>query len=227
MYIFSISIKKSHQQFLSKFLNKTKSLHDLRMIWASAYVLGKQFKEICIYREIVPILQRRKKYLNILMHILTYILIYITVPVANDFEHHSFFVNVQRDISKPYVTRANALLCGEPCILWHLHPWAMPPKSQKHHPIAVITQIIPVCFQNAPWKPNSLWKPFAGSVAKNRGCVLRSQTLDVGAPFESGPDFHLSSLAGLWRLLLQGLPASAISPLPHTQPIGSGRHWLA
>jgi len=67
-----------------------------------------------IYREIVPILQRRKKkYLNILMHILTYILIYITVPVANDFEHHTSFMNVQRDISKPYVTRANALLCED------------------------------------------------------------------------------------------------------------------
>lgn len=41
-------------------------------------------------------------------------------------------------------------------IIRHLHPWAVPSNSQEHGPITAITQIIPICFQNAPWEPNRL-----------------------------------------------------------------------
>lgn len=67
------------------------------------------------------------------MHTLTYILIYITVPVTKGFRHHTSFTNALWRISKPHVTRDDVLLGGDALhIMGRLHPWAVALESQEH-----------------------------------------------------------------------------------------------
>lgn len=67
------------------------------------------------------------------MHTLTYILIYITVPVTKGFRHHTSFTNALWRISKPHVTRDDVLLGGDALhIMGRLQTWAVALESQEH-----------------------------------------------------------------------------------------------
>lgn len=67
------------------------------------------------------------------MHILAYILIYITAPVTKGFGHHTSLTNALWGISKPRVTRDDGLLGGDALhIMGRLHPRAVARESQEH-----------------------------------------------------------------------------------------------